>query len=694
MEFDELRTVVRTNYIGIAKEIQHLDRGRLLPLQRTFGLGDTWGVLAFPEGWMPPGGFKGVAQRTISIEKMARAESMTRAKCEMIVTAITRLALIIYLVPMSGHGTGSVLLTPTSMVTALRYLCYLVRHVPEKKAWHDGIIFGILDDSVVGNIVEKSIKLTAQINRLYFLRDHGYWTDVPSLPRSKPTFISSFVSFKGEKPRQRATASTPVHECASGADAASTQPLSDEFIAEIGTRAIWFATTLEPAIVACVKHIHPYLFPETDVPSNLQEQKRARHRRWARLRRAIKDFRWVDPNGQTIAAPPFPIHFPVRGPRPLSRSEWPPSTYDQVLHLASVAQGLHLCVMLLCMAGRISETLSIDFSTPPKRSQKNASINGRTFKLEFANEGAVKEWPLPDFGVLVLERQIALRSAIATLANSGERTDEQQSLLCGEGSLWAVPSTGNRIDTLYNEVLSGLVDVMDLAAFLGDQRLHAHRFRVSIARLIALSIVGAPKILMDLFGHESIEMTLYYVLKDPTIRAEMIEVAKAQIIMLAKSAIAEIDQCGGPAARTVRTAVQHERARLGRDFDEDDLTRLAEIFTLSGTYWQLVRPGVICTKLRDQMGPCNSQRGSPEPGSCRSYCSYRLELAALKDDVDRAIAQALTELEKCVKEDDEINAEMWRGQIIMNLGRFPQLKRKWSRRGVFLKLMDGDARAL
>ncbi|SDJ62871.1 hypothetical protein SAMN05216338_105715 [Bradyrhizobium sp. Rc2d] len=55
---------------------------------------------------------------------------------------------------------------------------------------------------------------------------------------------------------------------------------------------------------------------------------------------------------------------------------------------------------------------------------------------------------------------------------------------------------------------------------------HMHRWRHTVARLVALSVVGAPKVLFDLFGHKDIEMTLYYMMSDPTIADEALLVAK------------------------------------------------------------------------------------------------------------------------------------------------------------------------
>jgi hypothetical protein len=182
---------------------------------------------------------------------------------------------------------------------------------------------------------------------------------------------------------------------------------------------------------------------------------------------------------------------------------------------------------------------------------------------------------------------------------------------------------------------------------------------------------------MDLFGHKSIEMTLHYILSDPAIKSEMQEVAKAQVIMFAENAIREADTNGGPAAARIREAVRQERARLGEQFGESDIASLASTFTLSGKTWQLVRPGVLCTKGPQQAGPCNRGVGNPEPSRCRWHCDHRLETAALKDDVNRLLAEAVQHATKAMVKDDFITAEHWKGQILANLDRFEDISQIW-----------------
>lgn len=208
--------------------------------------------------------------------------------------------------------------------------------------------------------------------------------------------------------------------------------------------------------------------------------------------------------------------------------------------------------------------------------------------------------------------------------------------------------------------------------------MHAHRFRKTIARLIALAVIGAPKILMDLFNHRQIGMTMHYILSDPLIRAEMLEVAKANTLLLAKNVIKTTDEMGGPAAPVVKAAVARERLRMGSDFDESTVESLAESFTLNGKYWQYVRPGVVCTKGPLVAGACTPNTAMPEPSRCRSNCDHRLEESFLRQDVDETLAECVSNLENALLAEDTFAIEMWKGQIVANIKRFPSLEEKWS----------------
>lgn len=98
----------------------------------------------------------------------------------------------------------------------------------------------------------------------------------------------------------------------------------------------------------------------------------------------------------------------------------------------------------------------------------------------------------------------------------------------------------------------GLLTPLGLRICLMTNRSRTNRFRKTIARIVALSLAHAPKILMDIFGHESIEMTMNYILADPQVRVEVQEIRRQIVIMMAEKAIRNADSNGGKATISLR----------------------------------------------------------------------------------------------------------------------------------------------
>jgi len=137
---------------------------------------------------------------------------------------------------------------------------------------------------------------------------------------------------------------------------------------------------------------------------------------------------------------------------------------------------------------------------------------------------------------------------------------------------------------------------------------------------------------------------------------------------------------GGNAVVTVHRALNMHRDnshRRGDDWGATEVRELAEILTMQGRTWQLVRPGVLCTKAIGQAGPCNKKRGQPEPARCQTKCDYRLEEAWHRKDVDATIAEAVQLYEDELSRGEDLVAELWAGQVRANIGRFPDLETKW-----------------
>lgn len=680
---DEL-TLLREDLLSStdARDIQHLEKEALLELQAKFGLGREWGVLDFPAEWMSDGSMKSRGQRVLYIRKICHAEEGS-SQAELVTMTVTRYALICLVTPMEG-ASGVRYLAPSTVVSGARRLCQVIAELGKNNLIADERIFAKCSKTKLLQACRGSVRVN-QINRLIQLVERGYWNDGPDLSEMEEEIQGaestgqsggSEEKAEGRKKSARTEAAGP----------SPYLPLEDELVAELGWRCVWFMRHAEPVLIKCaIELIEHAKTVERNDGSKLTTYQ---SRKSKAIIKFMKEYEWKFENGEDFEEFPFDLAFSGAGNR--EKFYWPPRDLSQMKSLLTMAQSMHLAVALLSMAGRVSSILSLDTVSFASKNLASQDIaNAQSFKDSDAIGGRVRDWPMPSVLELALEHQKTLVSFIGNLNLAGEFNELAKRP--DDNTMWLGIRSGEPVTGGYNQMLVSLIETLGLSSLLKNKRIHAHRFRKTIARLMALAIVGAPKIVMDFFGHENIEMTLSYMLTDPMLRLEMEEVARAQVIMFAKEAITDVDNCGGPAAVALRAAVREERARRGEELGETDITGLADTLTLSGTYWMLVRPGVICTKLPQQSGPCNAKKSQPDAARCKSYCGHRLEMSILRQEVDDCIRIALKEIEKANKEDNEIAVESWRGQVIANLGRFPDLKKKWSKNRVVAALLRADS---
>ncbi|WMY07296.1 site-specific integrase [Paraburkholderia phenoliruptrix] len=519
------------------------------------------------------------------------------------------------------------------------------------------------------------------IERLLELHRRGYWIDVPTADVLETDAETASTMTNGarleieeesdENSAELGARPSPVKD---STQQTSFFPLPDPFVAEVGWRCSWYIKTFEPSLLKCAREVAGKLAAVR--PGKSKELHTFESKQSRAVETFLETYEWKYSDGTPIKALQFQIFSAGQGNR--TAFQWPPRNLSHIQQLLSIAQSMHLVVALLSFAGRISEVLSFRREDFIEEGLQGRTAKGRTYKWSQRVNGAERDWPLPEMAEISLNTQRELVQVRSHLRLGGRADDS------GAKGLWQGPTSGEDVTAGYNGFLERLADALGLTPLLLNKKIHAHRFRITIARLMALAVVGAPKILMDFFGHDSVETTLHYILKDPLIRQEMEEVAKAQTIMLAETTLKDAENCGGPAAEKIRTIVEKERARLGKEFGAETYSELAEICTLSGTQWMLVRPGVICTKLPHQTGPCNIRQSQPDTSKCRSRCDHRLEMSILRNEVDSCIDIAVSEVERCLKEDDPIGAEHWRGQITLNINRFPDIKQKWANHPVVL----------
>jgi hypothetical protein len=192
-----------------------------------------------------------------------------------------------------------------------------------------------------------------------------------------------------------------------------------------------------------------------------------------------------------------------------------------------------------------------------------------------------------------------------------------------------------------------------------------------------LSVVGAPQVLLDLFGHRDLEMTLRYMMSDPQIVEDAHRIAREASYLMAEEAVLETvaGLSGGPAAEPLRQGLTSAAMRRGEEeFDVKDLRQAVDVLTFNHRFWTLVRPGVICTKVLGQFGPCTKDWGSPDPGACRTSCEHRLETSRAKRDCEEAIDQLIVERQHADAQAEPMLVANLDGQILSQLKRWPDVR--------------------
>jgi hypothetical protein len=212
---------------------------------------------------------------------------------------------------------------------------------------------------------------------------------------------------------------------------------------------------------------------------------------------------------------------------------------------------------------------------------------------------------------------------------------------------------------------------------LAQGRAHSHRWRHTVARIIAITVTGAPKVLLDLFGHRDLDMTLHYMLSDPDIASEAMQFAAEASFAMAEQAIREVISrtAGGPAASALYSGLDnlsHERglAALGAE----EIRETARTLTFDGKFWIGVSPGILCTKTLGQFGPCTRGRGEPNSATCRPNCDHRLELALAKTDCRRKVSQMIDDHIACERDGLTMRMENLEGMIVAELLRWDDVR--------------------
>jgi hypothetical protein len=737
------------------ESVQHLDEPGILALQAVLQHGDRYGHWVTPRKWKPSEHSAAtmnvdLRQRITSFlseehqdlvrkaneERLHINDAVVAGQVSGLSTSITHvhrilneavLSLTRYLVLLRigpsglGKGKGSPLdpanvksfayatLPPLFALAVSKQLAPALPHAIHHVSTGEFGLFHLLRYEDLEKLTksQRDAALT-EAKRMRALSEQGLWNDV--LPFTEP--LAAVTAVAGPfTPWPRKPGRKPH------------LPLPDDYVSKMGRRSLWLIYDLAPALLTVIEEIRSIWRATDDLPLTIEGIKQRRTRE---LKKFLSTFHWHDSQGQLIVKPPFDIHLSERreskgetaesdavdddsapeveiAPDVATKTlQWPPRNFNEIMGLAYAVQLAHLFVVSLSMGSRKSETLDLKRWCVQWAPDGVPFATGLTFKLVQRHDGELRDWVLPDVAAQAVEQQVrlvTLAEAIGPIRPAPSSAEGTPSPEMPAMHLWAQVSglgQSDRTQPLLNltKALTTYAITIGMDPAPGGQNLRPHRLRKTVARLVALALTQAPKVLMDVFGHKSIEMTLYYILTDKELRAEIEQVARELRVMRAKEVVESIVMAedagietlplggyGGPAALMVKRAIVVHQEKLHRQGDEwgaQTAMELAEILTLQGKAWQLVRPGVICTKFSGtESGPCNRNKGHPEPSRCQSDCRHRLEEGFLREDVDGAIRDSLMAYAEAEAAGDDLVQALWAGQIRAHLPRFEDLRLKW-----------------
>jgi integrase len=697
-------TRARALLLTTAEQVPYADAPSLLATQAVLQHGTTHGRWQTPRRW-----FTTATPVKLDVDLRARiiagipdqdlrrrvTEDENQPLLDQAVTQLTRYLVVLRMGPAGmGRKRAGASLDPRS-IAEIAYFVGPALFAVALMGWMRGeqsadAASGLLrvvkleDLDVLSPSIRRLVLVEAR--RMAFLNERDCWNDLACLEQDP----GSTTAVAGDAPQREGERSSDPH-----------LPLPDEYVSLMGQRSIWLIESLAPNLLSLAQAIRDIWLRTADATGTTSPPM-VEHRRRTEVSELLERWRWADADGRLIERPPFSIILSSTGSKQKGASTnevWPPRNLAAVFGLIGNVQLAHLFVVSLSTGGRKAETLDLQRTCLEYARDGRPYATGRTFKLVRRIDGELRDWVLPDMATKAIEQQRRLVELIETIGPQRPPKKPKARDASVPTHLWLQVSGGGPSDRTkplmhLDKAMRAYARALGMDERPSGQWLRPHRFRKTVARLAALALTQAPKVLMDVFGHKSIEMTLYYILSDKALQAEIEQVGRELRVMRASDAIEAIVAAedagvtglklggyGGPAALMIDRAIQVHRERVhrrGEQWGAGSVRELAEVLTLQGKAWEVVRHGVVCTKLPgSESGPCNKSKGRPEPSHCQTDCRHRLEDAFLREDVDASISSCVAEYEVAKAANDELMQAMWAGQIRAHVSRFNDLRSKW-----------------
>lgn len=527
----------------------------------------------------------------------------------------------------------------------------------------DGFWARCTNDELLRCVGEKRGK--SLTNLLRKLRDRGAIADAPR-GRSKP---------KGAAPSRDRT-DEPEHTQKPEVGA-QYLPLPDRFTAAGGQRALYLTEQLGPCLLDALEECAavPLRRINTDPRSpNYGQPLAQRQSKKVRARildSIIAEWPWQSVSHGVGRFPDFDLFFSQSGSGEFA---WPPRTFVQALSALNVLQGAHLFLIALADGGRNGELLSVQEGALGRVEGDAPTLTTRTRKVE-ANGSRSHEVPLPS----AVQAAVTQQERLARIVKSFFGVNGHH--------VWVqtAQSRGTPLKD-FRGTLYAFARALRLEGLLGDSNLHMHRFRKTLARIVALALIHAPKILREIFGHKDEQMTIMrYILSTPGLMEEIREVTQELLVLKGVWLVENLDKIQGKGAVRFRQRWEQHAQLIGRRALEPQSIRdFVEVCFENGQALAIIGPGILCTSFT-KGGRCNKHGGgTANPQHCSPECEHQVACPTYESadtfEEEDAILKALntadyllTSLAEAEEQGEDMLVATFGGQIRDMLGRWREV---------------------
>lgn len=622
-----------------------IDAFRRVALTPLSSLGDDF--IEFPGSWLPAGTYQRLRRRSFRISDY-RPEQLPERTFPQHELTLRQILYAMWYLPraITGRHGKAKPIAPSTYCLFAQILISMARWSLTNR-YHESTLFAHLSVDDVRTLARLAHHGELVVRLLWRLGALKYISDVPTRTSEVPVHMS--------EPDRRDVMPAPPAE----PERTPFQPFPDAFISELGWRCMWFVENLGPDLLQ--------LEAECNSPALLALPRRERN---AARNKIVQGHVWHDCQKRVIDLPPYLLYTEQQKDEAGPPRVWPPPNYRSLAVLVGALQSAHFVLLALSIGARDSELKACRADSVTESSDDRAS--SKTYKLGNQIGGVAREFPLPPLAVRAMLQQ----SCLAQLYHHKP-----------DGPLFVIRSNNKRSSfekrgtgdehTHSNEMLTRLVTLFGLWPLLDGTSPHTHRFRKTLARLIGLALIDAPKILFDLFGHENMQQTMYYMLSDKQIMAELVDVANRMAHAMTGDILANLDSASGPAAPKLQQAMQSFRIQSGKErFDTETIDEAVEVLSIVGVPFKVVLPDVICTKQPHQIGACDPESRDPNPALCKPYCDHRLERGSARAQVEKTISYLCEKLQQAEQMSQMVRAN-WEGQLLHHLHRFEDVRARW-----------------